>query len=388
MRLTTRMGAMPSPPATTHSRLRFTARQLADAGYTASQLTKGVSVEYSADGSPYKPVAWTVDGSGSAVLDFPARAWVPDKPVEANEDLRLSASWELPSAGFLRGAFSTLADDGRQVLGQEQEFHFEHDFVPASTRHSFYGRDAAGVLWQYKEGAYPEYGGHYYTPRTRVGGGWQTYDLLTKVSTLGVQGNGDLVGRDRSGVLWYYRGSGDGNAPFLSRSRVGGGWQVYDTLLGGGDVTGDGRADLLARDRAGTLWLYKGTGNPGAPFSSRTRVGGGWNTYTVIAGGTDLTGDGRPDLVARDHDGVLWLYRGTGRASAPFADRTRVGGGWNTYTALTSPGDLSGIGRGGSLLARDHDGRLWICFATGKADAPFGPRLEIGDGWNTYNTLI
>ncbi|MFD9483582.1 FG-GAP repeat domain-containing protein [Streptomyces sp. NPDC059991] len=388
MRLTTRMGAMPSPPATTRTQLRFTARQLAAAGYTASQLAKGVRVEYSADGSPYRPAPWTIDASGAALLDLPARSWGVDKPVEATEDLRLSTSWGLPPGGFLNGAFATFADDGRQVLRQDQEIHFEHDWVPASARHSFYGRDAAGVLWQYKEGVYPDSAGQHYTPRTRVGSGWQEYDLLTKVSTLGVQGNGDLVARDRSGVLWYYRGSGDGDAPFLSRSRVGGGWQVYDTLVGAGDVTGDGRPDLLARDQAGTLWLYKGTGNPSAPFAPRTRVGGGWNTYTTIVGGTDLTGDGRPDLVARDHSGVLWLYRGTGQATAPFANRTRVGGGWNTYTALTSPGDLSGHGHGGSLLARDHDGRLWIYAATGKTDALFGPRLEIGAGWNTYNTLI
>ncbi|WP_257584530.1 VCBS repeat-containing protein [Streptomyces sp. TLI_146] len=388
MRLTTRMGAMASPPATTHTRLRFTAQQLAAAHYTASQVADGVRVEYSADGVRYDRVPWTIDGSGAAVLDFPSRSWGPDKPIEQSDHLRVSGSWELPTAGFLKGAFSTLADDGRQVLAQDQEFIFERDYVPAFARHSFYGRDAAGVLWQYKEGAYPDYRGQYYTPRTRVGGGWQAYDTLTKLSTFGVQGNGDLVARDRSGVLWYYRGSGDGDAPFLSRIRVGGGWQVYDTLVGAGDVSGDGRPDLLARDRAGTLWLYKGTGNPSAPFASRTRIGGGWNTYTTIVGGTDLTGDGRPDLVARDRNGVLWLYQGTGRASAPFADRTRVGGGWNTYTALTSPGDLSGHSHGGSLLARDHDGRLWIYFATGKADVPFGPRLEIGDGWNTYNTLI
>ncbi|MEV6550936.1 VCBS repeat-containing protein [Streptomyces sp. NPDC051597] len=387
MRLTTHMGAMPSPPTKTHTQLRFTARQLAAAGYSATKLTEGVRVEYSTDGSQYARVPWTTDASGAAVLDFPARSWGADKPVEATEDLRLSASWGLP-ASFLNGAFCTFADEGREVLRQDQEFQFEHDYVPASARHSFYGRDAAGVLWQYKEGEYPEYHGQYYTPRTRVGGGWQAYDLLTKVSTFGVQGNGDLVARDRSGVLWYYGGSGDSSAPFLSRSRVGGGWQIYDTLLGAGDVTGDGRPDLLARDRAGTLWLYKGTGNPSAPFATRTRVGGGWNTYTMITGGSDLTGDGRPDLVARDHNGVLWLYRGTGRAAAPFATRTRIGGGWNTYTTLTSPGDLSGHGHAGSLLARDHEGRLWIYFATGNADTPFGPRLQIGDGWNTYNALI
>ncbi|KAF2774605.1 hypothetical protein [Streptomyces sp. OM5714] len=41
------------------------------------------------------------------------------------------------------------------------------------------------------------------------------------------------------------------------------------------------------------------------------------------------------DLVARDSAGVLWLYRGTGSASAPYAARTKIGGGWNTYNVLS-----------------------------------------------------
>ncbi|MFF0423286.1 hypothetical protein ACFYUJ_02585 [Streptomyces sp. NPDC004520] len=54
----------------------------------------------------------------------------------------------------------------------------------------------------------------------------------------------------------------------------------------------------------------------------------------AVAGGADVTGDGRADLLARDKTGVLWLYRGTGGAGAPFATRTRIGSGWNTYDRL------------------------------------------------------
>ncbi|MFI1098616.1 hypothetical protein [Streptomyces sp. NPDC020917] len=82
------------------------------------------------------------------------------------------------------------------------------------------------------------------------------------------------------------------------------------------------------------LWLYRGTGNAGAPFAVRTRIGGGWNTYTQITGVGDMTGDGHPDLLARDAAGRLWYYRGTGNPAAPYAPRVQNGTGWNTYTSL------------------------------------------------------
>jgi hypothetical protein len=94
------------------------------------------------------------------------------------------------------------------------------------------------------------------------------------------------------------------------------------------------------------LWLYQGTGR--GIFAARTRIGGGWNTYTQLTGNADFTGDGRADLVARDHDGVLWLYRGTGNATSPYAARTRIGAGWNTYNQITAVGDVGG-GSAGDL---------------------------------------
>ncbi|MFF9017398.1 hypothetical protein ACF09C_31100 [Streptomyces sp. NPDC014870] len=73
------------------------------------------------------------------------------------------------------------------------------------------------------------------------------------------------MGRDASGTLWYY------DSQF-----------VYNELAGAGDANRDGFMDLLARDTTGMLWLYKGTGNTTTPFTTRTKIGGGWNTYNRL----------------------------------------------------------------------------------------------------------
>ncbi|MFF8843320.1 FG-GAP repeat domain-containing protein, partial [Streptomyces sp. NPDC015127] len=151
-----------------------------------------------------------------------------------------------------------------------------------------------------------------------IGGGWNTYNALTKLAPVTTQATGGgVVGRDAAGVLWHYRTTGDWNV-LARRTQVGGGWQIFDKLTGVSDVTADGRADLIARDKAGVLWLYKGTGNAAAPFAARTRIGSGWQIFNELTGAGDVTADGRADLIARDKAGVLWLYKGTGNAAAPF----------------------------------------------------------------------
>jgi hypothetical protein len=51
------------------------------------------------------------------------------------------------------------------------------------------------------------------------------------------------------------------------------GWNAC-TIRGPGDFSGDGRPDILARDAAGSLWLYPGNGTGGV--TARTLVGSGW----------------------------------------------------------------------------------------------------------------
>ena len=53
-------------------------------------------------------------------------------------------------------------------------------------------------------------------------------------------------------------------------------------MVGPGDLTGDGKPDLVARDSSGNLYLYPGTGNSSAPYGSRSRIDTGWGTYDAI----------------------------------------------------------------------------------------------------------
>ncbi|WND35128.1 trypsin-like serine protease [Streptomyces sp. BB1-1-1] len=163
----------------------------------------------------------------------------------------------------------------------------------------------------------------------RVGGGWNAMKDIRVPGDLSGDALPDLVAKDKYGVLWLYPGKGDG--VFGTRVRIGGGWAKY-TITGKGDYNRDGKADLLARDGSGVLWLYPGTGKASPALGSRSRVGGGWSVYNAFATAGDVTGDGRPDLLARDTSGVLWLYKGTGgTGSATFKDRSRVGGGWGAF---------------------------------------------------------
>ncbi|MEV7418411.1 VCBS repeat-containing protein [Streptomyces sp. NPDC089919] len=264
-------------------------------------------------------------------------------------------------------------------------------------RHEIVARDASGTLkrvWGKGSPAKP------FRYTQTIGGGWGVYDQITKLEPVSEnlyfygspvpagaeRGHGDLVARDAGGSLWYYQRQFDFEKPYKARTRIGTGWNTYTTITGAADLDGDGKSDLLARDKAGVLWLYKGTGRATAPFTTRTKVGAGWGTYNTLTGSADLTGDGKADLLARDETGVLWLYKGTGKASAPFAARTKVGGAWQGYNALSVVGDVTDNGKA-DLVARDKSGVLWLYKGTGQAKNPFMTRTKAGSGWQGYNNL-
>ncbi|MFF5252550.1 FG-GAP repeat domain-containing protein [Streptomyces leeuwenhoekii] len=167
-------------------------------------------------------------------------------------------------------------------------------------------------------------------------------------------------------------------------AQVGKGWNIYSTVLSPGDLGGAPEADLIGLDKDGVLWGY--LAYPDGTLTSRLRIGGGWGQYTQLAGQGDLTGDGKSDIVARDTSGVLWLYQGTGDYKAPFASRTRIGGGWNVYDRLLSVGDMDADGRT-DLVARQPNGDLYRYSGTGDAQAVYEKPVKIGHGFQIYNLL-
>ncbi|MFG2330607.1 FG-GAP-like repeat-containing protein [Streptomyces sp. NPDC048604] len=250
-----------------------------------------------------------------------------------------------------------------------------HDFSDNGSPDAL-GVDSAGRLNRYDSST--ENGGHFLTGRSGIGTGWQIYDRLVAPGNVAGTAQADVVARDRSGVLWLYEGTGKPERPFELRKKVGTGWQIYNRITAGGDLTGDGRTDLLATDASGGLWLYKGTGNATAPFSPRVKTGHGWGIYNKIVATGNLAGGAAGDLVARDAAGVLWLYPGNGNGT--FASRIRVGSGWNAFAHVLAVGDAN-HDRRPDVFAVKPDGRMFVYESTGEANAPFKP------GRATYNAL-
>ncbi|CAL9381770.1 FG-GAP repeat domain-containing protein [Streptomyces sp. enrichment culture] len=341
-------------------------------GLTVTHVPSGTTVHDSWDGDGTaagtpRRITWHWDGKDLEAGDRGAPA--------RNGEYR----WEL-TARPDEGIGPELRVTGRFLVTRPAAPHDYDDDGAAD----LLTRDPSGVLWRF--GTRPATGGGSpaATGASRVGGGWNAYDLLESVGNVAGGSAPDSVARDRSGILWLYQGTGSRHAPLAARTRIGSGWQVYDTITGGSDVTGDGRADVLAADTAGVLWLYPSTGNASAPFSTRKRIGSGWEVYNELTATGDLAGTGAGDLLARDRAGVLWLY--LGRGDGTFAARTRVGGGWNAFKGLTAVGDADGDGRA-DLVA--WNGGETFYAGTGDASAPFrrGAGAALTEG-ASYDSLF
>jgi hypothetical protein len=244
-------------------------------------------------------------------------------------------------------------------------------------------RDAAGVLWTYPN----KVGGDTYLgSRVRVGAGWQVMTQFLAAGDLTADGRGDVLAKDRSGVLWVYPGLGSKTTVLGTRLRVGGGWGAYH-LVGTGDMNGDTLADIMARDSGGTLWLYPGTGSGGRggvpAFGTRIRVGAGWNVMNALVGAGDANYDGRPDVFARDRStGVLWLYPGNGRGA--FGTRVRMSSGWGMFTAFAGVENTPFENSPVCLMVRGGDGSLDCHYSMGDGSMDANLWWHQSNGWNTY----
>ena len=362
--------------------LAFDPDQLPGAGVTSWRVATRLHASCSVNRGPYQACDWTADiPSDDDPLASYLRVPLPaaDAGGTITYDVRMSADYgALPEDQLLHGWMEVTDADGNALAVGGAQIQYRTGVMPAAYRGALYARDTAGVLWRY------EGNDTYLThvplkPRARVGGGWNAYTAIVPLGGQSADAQGDLVARDKAGVLWYYAHSGNPAQPFKSRVKVGGGWNAYTALSA---ISGERyrAGDLVARDRSGTLWRYRATGNPARPFAARLKVGGGWNAYTSIT----AYGGG---VVARDAAGVLWSYWPAidPHATDPFMPRLKVGGGWNAYTAFS--GTMIGhYGSGDSLFARDRSGRLWW-YDEAMLGVP-GARTSVGAGWNIYTVLF
>jgi hypothetical protein len=248
-------------------------------------------------------------------------------------------------------------------------------------------RDGAGSLWIYPHNHATTQ--NPYTSRTAAGTGWTVGQTLVLADATG-DGRLDLIGRSGDALTIHpHNGAASGQVWSGPPIPAGTGWDFANAVIAG-DLTGDGRPELVARVHQGDLWVYPGDGE--TPWSDRFSAGNRWAYEDQLLLG-DVTGDGKIDIVARDPkavSGTLWIYPGDGATdSDPWtATRAFAGTGWNLATAMAL-GDLTGDGRP-DLLIKDRGGELWVYphnGTTGATNPWTVQRRWVGSGWGTAREL-
>jgi hypothetical protein len=249
------------------------------------------------------------------------------------------------------------------------------------------GDAKADVLAVNGDGAlllYETNGAGVFSPGRPIGSGWAQFTALLSTEWSG-DGRQDLLARQQDGTLLMYRGNGRGGFVTGTGEHLGGGWQNFTALLAPGDFNGDGRPDILARQSDGALLLYRGNGDSGFTGTAVV-VGGGWQGFTALLAPGDFSGDGNPDVLARAQDGTLLMYRGNGKGGWVTGSGEPIGSGWEGFTALAARGDFSGDGNP-DVLARAPDGALLMYRGNGRGGWITGSGEPIGAGWQTLSFI-
>ena len=211
---------------------------------------------------------------------------------------------------------------------------------------------------------------------TIVGSG---YAPSTKVFTAGAwdaDARSDVMVLSR-GSLYLRRSTGAGLA---ASELIASGW-TFDSVFGVGDFSGDGMSDLLGRRNDGTLRRHSSDGSGGFGAAPAT-VATGFDDFDLVAGAGDLTGNGRPDVIAREPGGRMWLYGGNGLDALPA--RVDLGTTWSSYTDIVGLGRVDGDEHD-DLIALDTSGRLWLLAGDGAAGLQ--PRTLLISGWTNVDQI-
>ena len=232
-------------------------------------------------------------------------------------------------------------------------------------------RDGNGVMV-----VFPNNGGKNIEAMVNTGVRLNSTNLILNVGDWNGDGRGDLMTRNPTNGNVYLRpgnGRGGFGAPVLSAK----GWGSVKLLAAVGDITGDGHPDLMGQPARKAMRIYPGNGGTGFLPSYVAHSAISSNRHTGLG---LWDGDGSPDSLVRRSDGTLVVYPGNGPGG--LLSPRRVGSGAKAYDWLQSVGDATGDGRPDVVARQSGTGRLWLLPGTSTG---FGVRRLIADGFEKFD---
>ncbi|MFF7890648.1 trypsin-like serine protease [Streptomyces sp. NPDC007907] len=219
------------------------------------------------------------------------------------------------------------------------------------------------------------------------------YSVFSKVSTYVGAAYPRLddtnISGDHKADLWVRNASTktgyskDSNGTSFAARQSWGNWDGVNVVLQT-DLDRDGYQDLVYRRSSDgdVFWTHYVISS--GSWSTK-QIADNWKTRTRIITPGDVTGDYLPDMLSVDSAGVMWIYPGKGNGT--FATRVQVGSGWNQYNSVRSKGDFNGDGKT-DLIARAKSGSaLYLYKGTGKAGSgAFSARVKVRT-WDGYNAF-
>ncbi len=115
----------------------------------------------------------------------------------------------------------------------------------------------------------------------------------------------------------------------------------YTSIASGTDVDGNGSLDVVTRSVGGGATLHS-ISDSGRLTTVRT-MGKPFVWYPTILATTDLDGDGRGDIRGVATGGRMRAWRSTGTTWSQLSGTTL---GWDRYSVVASPGDVNGSSTG------------------------------------------
>jgi secreted trypsin-like serine protease len=177
--------------------------------------------------------------------------------------------------------------------------------------------------------------------------------------------------------------SKDSNGSSFAARVSWGNWDGLNVVLQT-DLDRDGYQDLVFRRSSdGDVFWAHYVQSSGSWATQQ--LADNWKTRTRIVVPGDVTGDYLPDLLSVDSGGYLWIYPGKGNGT--FGTRVQVGSGWNQYNSLRGHGDFTGDGKTDLIARASSTGYLYLYKGTGKSGTgAFSSRIKVRE-WAGYNAF-